>query len=77
VTAVRQVYIQCDGHLCGDATGEYDADTVAEARAIARRCGYTRAKDGSDLCQTCTEKERDERNTLGSPDSRRHHVDGC
>jgi hypothetical protein len=58
MTAVTQVYIQCDGTVCaGDATGEYamDASTIAQARRVARRLGWVRAVDGRDLCPKCAD----------------------
>lgn len=56
MTVVKQVWVSCDGQSCGDALGEYDADTFAEARRLARGLGYTRLTCGCDRCQRCTEK---------------------
>lgn len=53
----KNVWVSCDGSGCGDALGEYDAQTAAEARKRARGLGYTRTKDGRDLCERCTEEE--------------------
>lgn len=56
MTARRLVYLSCDGTGCGDALGEYDNATVAEARATARALGWTR-RGVRDLCEGCTGKE--------------------
>ena len=60
----RQVYLMCDGletddDVCpdGDATGEYDAATVAEARLLARGLGWVYRR-GRDLCERCETRDR-------------------
>lgn len=53
------VYLICQGYDCVAMTGQYDAPNAREARQIARSVGWTRTKDGRDLCEVCTVAERD------------------
>lgn len=58
MTFIRAVFLICNGAPPGepDCEAAYESDpvpqsrTVAEARAEARRWGWTRTRDGRDLC---------------------------
>lgn len=45
----KQVWVNCDSEGCLATTNDHDANTAGEARAIARRLGWT-STGGLDLC---------------------------
>lgn len=70
MSVTRLVILRCDGPLASADDGcEVEpggvplalADlpaTVAEARRVARRAGWSQRRDGSDLCPACQEASR-------------------
>lgn len=55
MTIERSIDIRCDGEECGR---HYDSPewTVALVRQMAREEGWTRTRDGRDLCPFCNGK---------------------
>jgi len=55
VTVQRSINLRCDGEDCGR---HYDDPqwTVAEVREMAREEGWSRTRDGRDLCPYCNGK---------------------
>lgn len=52
MTAIRMVYLNCDGDDCMATSDDSTPTTAAEARERARAQGW-RHRNGEDLCPSC------------------------